>query len=127
MAAMARLELARTELRTQALDRFAFIAKQYRPQDLNPDYSLIGQVCCQLHQAGVFKELAPGEGLEPSLSDFRDRRVATYTIPELNKNPGRTTGVEPASTRATISRLILSATFAIQWQGWRDLNSLSQA
>lgn len=30
-----------------------------------------------------FKELAPGEGLEPSLSDFRDRRVATYTIPEL--------------------------------------------
>ena len=30
--------------------------------------------------------MAPGEGLEPSLSDFRDRRVASYTIPEQSTN-----------------------------------------
>ena len=38
----------------------------------------------------AFNDLAPGEGLEPSLSDFKDRRVASYTIPEESRANDRT-------------------------------------
>ena len=38
----------------------------------------------------ALKDLAPGEGLEPSLSDFKDRRVASYTIPEKSRANDRT-------------------------------------
>ncbi len=68
--------------------------------------------------------MAPGEGLEPSLSDFRDRRVATYTIPEQV----RTARLELAIFWSTARRFIqLSYVRKRLWQGWRDLNSLSQA
>lgn len=49
LVAMTRLELARAELRTQTLDSLHSSPYQYRLQELNPDYSLIGQACCQLH------------------------------------------------------------------------------
>lgn len=126
VAATTRLELARAELRTQTLDSLHSSPIQYRLQDLNPDYSLIGQVCCQLHQAGVFQRT--GSGRRPRTFTLRFQRPACCLLHHPGiEYPGRTTGLEPALTRATISRLILSATFAIKWQGWRDLNSLNQA
>ena len=68
--------------------------------------------------------MAPGEGLEPSLSDFRDRRVANYTTPEQV----RTARLELAIFWSTTRRFIqLSYVRKQLWQGWRDLNSLSQA
>lgn len=44
-------------------------SQQYRLQDLNPGYSLIGQVCCQLHQAGVLQRT--GSGRRPRTSTLR--------------------------------------------------------
>lgn len=132
-AAMARLELARTELRTQALDLFAFIAVYAASRSRTRSPPLIRRMCCQLHQGGVFpfdvarpaslvlsanirpqpgasaksvlQRMAPGEGLEPSLSDFRDRdRLAFCRTPQCGR--GESNSQDARFKRAMSARCI---------------------
>src|SRR6266850_4014627 len=86
MAAMTRLELARTELRTQALEPLCIHRRVCRLRELNPESSANrADVLPVTPRRRASKKLAPGEGFEPPLSDFRDRRVASYTIPEQSR------------------------------------------
>ena len=137
VAASAGLEPAISCSRDRRLSHFAYDAIKYRLQELNPDYSLLGQACCQLHQVGIrCKRKLPASHclskivsckptalsyifvskswLREEDSNFQFLSSEPSVLPVTpSRNEGRTTGLEPALTRATISRLILSATFAI--------------
>ena len=136
MAAMTRLELVRTELRTQALGRFAFIAASVPTPGVEPGplanrASVLPVTPSRDYSKNWFRDHAsnveshdsescvlpvtPSRSLE--CGDLSPLFPYRKWIPPQSgdKSPhskGRTTGLEPASTRATISRLILSATFA---------------
>ena len=121
--ATTRLELAKTELRTQALDSLHSSPHQYRLQDLNPGHSLIGQVCCQLHQAGIFRRT--GSGRRPRTSTLRFQKPACCRL----HHPG-TRANDRTRTCIDESHNLVPDPFGHvrhKWQGWRDSNSLSQA